>query len=273
MLHPHRDPHLHLSPRRGLVTTVLGALAWACLVVTSFVWLWRGWPSWHADASSWRTSSWRTGQAIRWGDQRSGAVALMFNVDWGQECLPDLLDTLKEHRAPATFFVTGTFAERFPDLVRNMAKDGHVVASHGQSHVHPAQLDAAGLRDHILEGISTLEHILGRPVPRLYAPPYGEAPPSVVEEAARLGLHTILWSVDSLDWQRPSPAELSHRVLGGVRPGALVLMHPTPPTLEALPEIIQGIRRAGWQLVTVPQILPPTASSDLPATLESVQGG
>ncbi|MGE5508088.1 MAG: hypothetical protein ACM3RP_06375, partial [Chitinophagales bacterium] len=87
-------------------------------------------------------------------------------------------------------------------------------------------------------------------------PPAGAFSPEVVRTAAAEGYWTILWSADSIDWQRPAPSVIIERVLRKISPGGLVLLHPTEPTVQALPGLISALRNLGYELVTVPELLP-----------------
>lgn len=181
-------------------------------------------------------------------------AALMFNVDWGEEHLPQILDTLARERARATFFVTGWWAERNAALVRRMAEEGHEVENHGQRHVHPAQLDEAAVRAHVAAGGEVIEKLTGRR-PRAFAPAYGEFNRQVVDGAAAAGYVTVRWTSNTADYTRPPPAVIVNRAVEGAVNGGLVLMHPTAPTAEALPEIIRQFRARGLALTTVSDVL------------------
>ena len=92
------------------------------------------------------------------------------------------------------------------------------------------------------------------PVP-LFAPPYGEQDARVVRTAAELGHWTTLWTLDTIDWQEPPPETIVERVVPRARDGAIVLMHPKPQTVAALPRIIAGLREKGYRLVPLWQMM------------------
>ena len=76
-----------------------------------------------------------------------------------------------------------------------------------------------------------------------------------MEYATEIGYQTILWTVDTVDWRKPAPEAIWKRALAGAKPGALILMHPTEPTVEALPHIIAGLKEKGLTPVTVSQLV------------------
>lgn len=106
----------------------------------------------------------------------------------------------------------------------------------------------------VTEGAAVVREITGRPT-RLFAPPYGEWNAQMVESVASVGHYTILWTLDTIDWQRPPPERILQRILPRIQPGAIVLMHPTEPTVRALPALIEGIEAKGLKLLPVGEMI------------------
>ncbi len=183
-----------------------------------------------------------------------GMMSLAINVDWGEEYLPAMLGILASHGVRATFFPTGRWAEKFPELVTRIHQAGHELGNHGYAHDHPTQLSEGQLAASLERTAAVLERVTGTR-PRLYAPPYGEWDERVVRHAAALGYRTILWTLDTIDWQRPPAEKILQRILPRARSGAIVLMHPTEPTVAALPALISGLQAAGFRLVPVGELL------------------
>jgi peptidoglycan/xylan/chitin deacetylase (PgdA/CDA1 family) len=202
-----------------------------------------------------RPSPYRGPDPVDRGPANRPVAALMFNVDWGEEYLPGILDVLVRERARATFFVTGWWAGEHPDLVRRMAQEGHEVGNHGAEHVHPAALSRDALLAHLAGGEQVLTRILGRRPAPVYAPAYGEFSATIVEVAAAAGYVTVRWTSNTGDYTKPPPAVIVSRATGGAVNGGLVLMHPTTPTLEALPGVIRAFRERGLILTTVSDVL------------------
>lgn len=194
------------------------------------------------------------GGPVYHGDTGVKSLALTVNVFWGEEYLPQMLDILAHHKVKATFFIGGTWAEKFPDLVLSIQKAGHEIGSHGYSHPHPDRIGKQGNLEDINKAGKIIYQITGH-IPQLYAPPYGERGPAVLEAAREAGYNTILWSIDTVDWQRPGSDVIVKRVLNRADNGAIVLMHPTAPTVEALSQIITGLQEKGFSLVTVTELL------------------
>lgn len=184
------------------------------------------------------------------------AVALTFDDGPWPHTTQQMLTILSQRQAPATFFVVGRQVERYPELVRREVAAGMAIGSHSYRHPQPFdRLPVARIRDEITQGRRTLVPLGIYPVG--FRPPGGAASPAVTAAAQELGDRTVLWSVDSADWQPGVTSDqLVQRVLAAARPGAIVLLHDgggnRSATVAALPAIIDGLRRLGLTLTVVP---------------------
>lgn len=184
------------------------------------------------------------------GSAAEKKIALTFNVVWGEEYIPQIIESLKENKVQATFFIGGQWAEDFTELVLEIAKAGFEIGNHSYSHPHPDQLSLSDNINEIKKAEDILARIIGRK-PSLFAPPYGERGDVVLKASEIAGYTTILWSIDTIDWQRPDPSIILSRVIKKAHNGAIVLMHPTAPTVHALPQIIKELKKQGYELVKV----------------------
>jgi len=183
-------------------------------------------------------------------------MSLMINVDWGDEFIPPMLETLARYGVRATWFPTGKWVTKSPELARQIAAAGHELGNHGGWHGMASRMSEAELRRLITEGEQAIVEVAGHK-PTLFAPPSGDLNDRTVAVAESLGYRTIMWTLDTIDWQRPKPAVIVQRVAGRAQNGALVLMHPTAPTAEALPRMIEELQAKGFTLVTVSELLGP----------------
>lgn len=191
------------------------------------------------------------------GKTAEKAVALAINVDWGEDVLPEMLQVLAKENVQVTFFVTGRFAEKNPDLVREIAANGHEIGNHGYSHPHPDKLSVEQNQEEIQKTEKILREI-GVETALLFAPPYGEFGTNCLQGAENCHYQTIMWSRDTIDWQEPAPdqATLVERIAGKpLENGMIMLMHPKKHTLEALPEIINAIKAQGFSCQKVSEVL------------------
>ncbi len=182
-------------------------------------------------------------------------MALTINVVWGDEYVPRLLQELKAEKVVATFMLGGAWARTHPALVRTMQRDGDELGNHGWNHRHPTQLSFAANVEDIEKTNRVIADIAGT-TPRVYAPPYGEFNRTVLRAAEAAHTTLIMWTIDTIDW-RPSSsvAYMISKVLRHAQPGAIVLMHPTDRTVEALIPVIHGLKQRGYHLVTVSRLL------------------
>lgn len=188
-------------------------------------------------------------EPIYQGSSQEKKIALTCNVVWGEEYVPQMLEILKKNKVKMTFFMGGKWVKDFPELTKQIAKD-HELGNHSYSHPHPTFISK---QENIEEIKKTEDEIfkVTKVKTRLYAPPYGEFNNTVLDAAGELGYKTIMWSIDTRDWQRPAPEVIVERIIEKAHNGAIVLMHPTAPTVKALPMIIDELKKKGYQLTTV----------------------
>lgn len=194
------------------------------------------------------------GEAIYQGNSGQKAVAITVNVDWGEEFIPAMLKEFKDHKAQVTFFVTGKWAEKNPELLKQMKEAGHSIQNHGYKHLHFNSLSSEQAKEQIKQAEKVIEKITGAKS-RFFAPPYGEKTQALVDLAAAIDYQYIMWSIDTIDWQRPSPQTIVNRVTNKLHNDAIILMHPTEPTVQALPDMLKKIEEEGYKMLTIDQII------------------
>ncbi len=194
---------------------------------------------------------------IRVGTARKREVALSFD-DGPSSYTPKILSVLSRNHAPATFFVIGKQAKVFPHFVRDEVREGSEVGDHTETHPFMSLLSAATQRAQIVDAADAIE-AAGAPPPSLWRPPYGAFNHTTLAILRSLRMLVTLWTVDTSDYARPSVARIRYVALSGARPGAIILMHDgggnRSETVAALPRIIAVLRRRGFRLVTVGQLL------------------
>jgi probable sporulation protein (polysaccharide deacetylase family) len=188
------------------------------------------------------------------GNMASPKVAFACNVFWGEEYLPAMLNTLDENNIKITFFIGGSWGKRFPALVTELANRGHELGNHTYSHPHPNTIGKDKNKEQILRTEELVKELTAIKT-SLYAPPYGEYNDTVLSAANELGYTTIMWSIDTIDWQRPPTEIIINRVMKKLHNGAIILIHPTEVTSKALPDLIQQIQNKGYTISTVSDII------------------
>ncbi|QFK71027.1 polysaccharide deacetylase family protein [Pradoshia sp. D12] len=169
-------------------------------------------------------------------------VSFIINVAWGNEYIEGMLDTLKRHKIHATFVLEGRWVKNNPDLAKRIAAAGHELGNHSYTHPNMQQLSAAAAEKEISETNRVIQEVTGY-TPKLFGPPSGSFNDRTVKVAASLGMETILWTVDTVDWKKPTPEVLTKRVLDHIHKGALILMHPTESTSKSMDILIKNIEK------------------------------
>ncbi|KPB04409.1 polysaccharide deacetylase family protein [Bacillus sp. CHD6a] len=188
------------------------------------------------------------------GHPEKPMVSFLINVAWGNEHIPGMLETLKNHGVKATFFLEGRWVKENPSMAKMIIDAGHEVGNHSYTHPNMKTLGSTAVREQLLKTNEVIEAISGSKV-TWFAPPSGSYRDEVVNIAHDMKLGTIMWSVDTIDWLKPEPNVLINRVMGKIHPGAMVLMHPTPSTANSLETLITSIKDKGLELGTVSSLL------------------
>jgi polysaccharide deacetylase family sporulation protein PdaB len=199
----------------------------------------------------------RTAQPVYYVATRERAVALTFDVSWGEAMLPRVLDVLRREHQTATFFLSGPWAKTHPELVQAILDGGNEIGSHGQAHVNLSQYGDAAIADNIGAADAILRQYTGARPLRFFRPPNGDFNGRSVEVARGLGYETIIWSVDSRDWMNPGVANIVARTARLVFPGAILLFHASDTCKQtdlALPDVITRLRAAGYRLMTLGEL-------------------
>ncbi|MET9097352.1 polysaccharide deacetylase family protein [Streptomyces cyaneofuscatus] len=183
------------------------------------------------------------------------SMVLSFDDGPDARYTPDILATLRKHRVRAMFFVCGEMADAHPDLLREMADDGHVVGNHSWSHPLIPGLSRAAIRDELGRTSDVVERVLGT-APLWYRAPYGAWNRNSFEIGADLGMEPMAWTVDTLDWTTPGTGTIVRRVMDGAAPGVVVLSHDAggnrSQSVAALRRYLPRLLDEGYR-ITVPQ--------------------
>ncbi|GAA3162366.1 hypothetical protein GCM10010531_12700 [Blastococcus jejuensis] len=192
-------------------------------------------------------------------------VALTFDAGASSAGLPSILATLAEEDVEATFFLTGDWAAANPDGVAAIRAGGHRVGNHSMTHPHLPALSDAALRDEVVGAQEAIRAAGADPRP-LFRFPFGDRDDRTIAAVNDLGYVAVRWTVDTLGWQGTaggrSAQSVADRVLAALQPGEIVLMHvgsnPDDGTTfdaDALPQMIDRIRAAGYGFVTLDALL------------------
>ena len=163
-----------------------------------------------------------------------------------------ILDALKKHNAPATFFVVGNFLSTSPEIVKRMISDGHIVGNHSYHHPDMSQISSIDSFSKELQELSDLyKETTGQEMKKYYRPPQGKYSETNLKMAKDLGYKTFFWSLAYVDWyqdNQPSKEEAFDKLLNRIHPGAIVLLHSTSSTnARILDELLGKWEEMGYQ--------------------------
>lgn len=184
---------------------------------------------------------------------------LTFDAGFENGNTPIILDALKKHSAPATFFVVGTYIESNPDLIKRMEKEGHIVGNHTYHHPDMTKLSSLSAFEKELKDVeNAYNNVTGKEMTKFYRPPQGKYNENNLQMAKELGYHTFFWSLAYVDWQennQPTKEEAFDKLLTRVHPGAIVLLHSTSKTNgEILDELLTKWEEMGYQFKSLDNI-------------------
>jgi peptidoglycan-N-acetylglucosamine deacetylase len=178
-------------------------------------------------------------------------VALTFD-DGPSPWTPKILAVLRRQHVPATFCMLGDEARRYPRYAQMVVRDGHQLCNHSRDHADMSTLSATRARREVVAGEREIRDAAGV-APRLFRFPYGAAGATARTAVAGYGLQALFWDVDPKDWTRPPASTITSRILAGVRPGSVVLMHDgggdRSHTVASLEATIAALRKRGYRFV------------------------
>ena len=184
-------------------------------------------------------------------------VSLTFDVSWGDKDIDRILDILENEGIRATFFMTGTWVEKYPEAVRRMKEAGHDLANGSESHRSMVEMGEEEQKVEVMRVHERVMEMTGVEM-KLFRLPYDNYDDPTIRNVSSCGYFPIQWSVNSLDWKDYGAEHIVDTVLNNrnMKNGAIILLHnETKYTADALYSIIKGIREKGYQMVPVSELI------------------
>ena len=179
-------------------------------------------------------------------------VALTFDDGPHPVYTERLLDGLKKRNVKATFFLIGKSADKYPELVKRMAEEGHLIGNHTMDHVRLNHQTYEKALEQIRESNQVLSQITGQ-TPVYIRPPFGEWSKELQEE---VDMTAVLWDVDPVDWKVKNTETVVKRILKNAQDGDIILLHDVYGTsVDAALEIVDQMQAEGYEFVTVDEII------------------
>lgn len=188
-------------------------------------------------------------------DTQEKKVAISFDAAWGADKTEKIMDILDSYEVHATFFLVGFWVEKYPEMVKEIDSRGYEIGNHSQNHPEMSKLSVEQMKKEIMSVNEQIFNLTGKK-PNVFRPPYGDYDDVVIKTMRELNMHTIQWSIDSLDWKEYGRQELVSRVLKKVKSGDIILFHNNAKyTPDALPEILETLQERGFAVCSVGELI------------------
>ena len=182
-------------------------------------------------------------------------VAISFDAAWGADKTQGILDILKEYDTKATFFLVGFWVEKYPEMVKAIADAGMEIGNHSNTHPDMVKLTQNQMELELSKCIELVNNIVPTEI-SLFRAPFGSYNNTLIDTAESLGMQTIQWDVDSLDWKGIEAEELSKNILTKVKNGSIILCHNNSDHIvDALPTILKCLKEQGYTVTSVGDLI------------------
>ena len=187
-------------------------------------------------------------------------IYLTFDAGYENGNTPAILDALKIHEAPATFFVVGNFISENQELIKRMEAEGHIVGNHTMTHPDMSKISTQESFQKELSGVEDIyKEITGKEMTKFYRPPQGIYSTLNLSMAKEMGYHTFFWSLAYVDWyqdNQPDPQEAIEKLTRRIHPGAIVLLHSTSSTnAQILDELLNKWEDMGYSFHSLNELI------------------
>ncbi|MBO5481475.1 MAG: polysaccharide deacetylase family protein [Clostridia bacterium] len=182
-------------------------------------------------------------------------IAISFDCAWGVEYTDKLLDIMQKNDVRCTFFAVQFWVEKYPEYAAKIVDAGHELGTHSRTHSYMSKLSKTQIQDELETSVQAIERATGQKTD-LFRAPYGDYNNTLISAAAEMGLYTVQWDVDSLDWKNLSGMEIALRIVNGAKNGSIILCHNNGlHTAEALPMIFSTLKNRGFEFVPIGELI------------------
>lgn len=190
------------------------------------------------------------------GDTSRKVLYLTFDNGYENGYTAPILDALQNNQVRASFFVTESYVNRNPDLIKRMVADGHAVCNHTSTHPSMPDVSDSRVENEIRKTEKAFRKVTGTEMAPHFRPPSGEYSERTVALTQRLGYSTVFWSMAFKDWDvndQKGPDFSYNHVMKNVHPGAVILLHAVSSSnAQALDRILKDLKAQGYQFSLLP---------------------
>jgi peptidoglycan/xylan/chitin deacetylase (PgdA/CDA1 family)/GT2 family glycosyltransferase len=205
------------------------------------------------------------GKVLSNGNRNYRRIALTFDDGPNEPYTSQVLNILEQYQIKATFFVVGQNARRYPETCRRIVTAGNAIGNHSYHHRRSLCLRWGKTIARDIELTHQVIYKCTGSEPKLFRPPRGFRTPWLMRTVRRLGYTVITWDNMTSDWKADkSGDEIIRAILRRAKPGSIIVLHDGRSTrpgydrgqmLQALPSIIESLKKRGFDFVTIPELL------------------
>ncbi|MEI6066590.1 MAG: polysaccharide deacetylase family protein [Methylococcaceae bacterium] len=194
--------------------------------------------------------------AYCYGESTEKEIALSFDDGPNREFTPQVLSTLAQYNAPATFFVIGKNIQGNESLLKQIDAAGHSIGNHSYTHSFFVDFKSVqGFKNELNQTSESVFNVTGKRL-KLFRPPYGVTTPHLVKAANDLNYSIIGWSIRSFDTTTATAQVINRRIQKQIKPGAIILLHDTSDkTIQVLKQTLDFAKENGYKIVGIEQLL------------------
>ncbi|WP_077303267.1 polysaccharide deacetylase family sporulation protein PdaB [Virgibacillus pantothenticus] len=225
------------------------AVAVVALFTATFLWL-----EWNGEFTVFSN---KEPTAMSKGNANENNIALTFNISWGEERVDHILKRLKEEGVQATFFVSGEWAEKHPDIVEKITENKHELGMLGYRYKSYLDQDLETVSKDLRKAREVFDK-LGYEDVKLLRPPSGHFNKEIIETAENMGYNVIHWNVNPHDWKNPGSNTIVDYVMKHTTNGDIILLHASDSvkqTAKALETILPGLKNKGFSFVSMTELI------------------
>lgn len=185
----------------------------------------------------------------------SKEIAISFDAAWGSDKTQEIINILNGNEISATFFLVGMWVDKNEELVKKIDEAGFEIGTHSNLHPDMTKLSKTQMELELTSSVKKIENITNKKV-KVFRAPYGAYNNTLLDTAENLGLKTIQWDVDSLDWKGLTASQICSNIITKVKSGSIILCHNNADHIvEALPTIISTLKSRGYKFVKMSDLV------------------
>lgn len=182
-------------------------------------------------------------------------VAISINCSENVENIESIVNTLSKMNTRATFYITGEIVQKYPEKIKLITNSGNEIGNLSYHYINLKNKKVEEIREEIAKATKEIQNITNTKV-QTFRTPYGECSNIIVEEARKQNLTTVLWNIDTLDYNGLTGEEMCKRINEGITPGSIILLHNTGKnTANSMEKIINNIQKQKFEICTISELI------------------